>query len=157
MRELRYPPDERIGKPYREGPLRFFAGPMLRFGLLSLPKTHSKHSKRRRRKGIRYGWIAILLLLEVIAEQLLPFHTSRVVHAVFLVKGVAQSLAVAVLAILAGRMASRHWYSLALLGFLNATLTLAAGMALGPDQFVDFLQGLYPQSTQVERIHRRHD
>lgn len=154
MRELRYSPDDDIRKASRSGLARFFARPALRSGLLSLPKTHSK---RRRRKGIRYGWIAILLLLEVIAEQLLPFNTSRTLHVVFLVKGVVQSLAVAVLAILAGRMASRHWYSLALLGFLNATLTLAAGMALGPDQFVDFLQGLYPQSTQVERIHRRHD
>jgi hypothetical protein len=109
---------------------------------------------RRRRRGMRLGWIGVLLLAEACIEQFFPGDSFVKGHSFFLLKDVLQSLVAVYLAYRAVRLASMGWLSLLTVALLNAVLTLSAGMSLGPDDFIRFVQQLYPQQSSFQ-IHIR--
>lgn len=110
---------------------------------------------RRHRRGMKLGWIGVLLLAEACVEQFFPGDSFVKGHSFFLVKDVVQSLVAVYLAYRASRMAHMGWMSLFTIALLNAILTLSAGWSLGPDDFIHFVQQLYPQQSALpDRIHR---
>jgi len=104
---------------------------------------------------MKLGWIGVLLLAEACIEQFFPGDSFVKGHSFFLIKDVLQSLVAVYLGYRALRLAGLGWISLFTVALLNAVLTLSAGMSLGPDDFIRFVQQLYPQQSALpDRIHR---
>ena len=104
---------------------------------------------------MKFGWIGVLLLAEACIEQFFPGDSFVKGHSFFLIKDVLQSLVAVYLGYRALRLAGLGWISLFTVALLNAVLTLSAGMSLGPDDFIRFVQQLYPQQSSLpDHIHR---